>query len=245
MQFLASRGGLRPDAGGELKSLGLTGKSRVVVPGMGFRSLVHAKGMGLDQAREAAVEAGYIEDTGFRGPAQATSTTRDLLDKLAEGLRGNHTYPVGSEGMVAEAQARHEREAAEDQLASQREEIAQALAEVGESIDAYDAKDIERAAALVAKGLDPVDALERAVMQVAVEDGLDTVEAIEEDYGAGAIDAVQADSAPQPLPEGEQPAAQAETPRAGEAGAAEFGQADEIVGPEDQGGEASCGGCRA
>ena len=64
LQFIASRGGLRPDPGGELKGLGFNNKSRVVIPGLGFRSVMRKDGMDLDQAREAAVEAGYLQDAG-------------------------------------------------------------------------------------------------------------------------------------------------------------------------------------
>ena len=65
LQFIASQGGLRPDPGGELKGLGFNNKSRVVIPGLGFRSVMRKDGMDLDEAREAAVEAGYLHDPGF------------------------------------------------------------------------------------------------------------------------------------------------------------------------------------
>jgi hypothetical protein len=76
MQFLASKGGIREEAG-ELRALGL---ERKFVPGYG--RLVRSSGMPLDQAREAAAEAGYPIGNGSIDDRMGTTTVRDFLDVL-------------------------------------------------------------------------------------------------------------------------------------------------------------------
>jgi hypothetical protein len=104
LEFLASKGGLGPDA--ELEAIG--GHSHTVnVENIGRRKLVRQGGLPLDYAREAAEEAGYL-----RGNHNGTSTTNDLLDAINAEIRGQKRYPEGFEGTVGkrESVARSERE---------------------------------------------------------------------------------------------------------------------------------------
>lgn len=70
--FLQKAGGVR-DTGGDLRSAGLN-----VHPGL----LRTNGGMGLDAAREAAAEAGYLG--ADRDHAMASTTVNDLIDRLTE-----------------------------------------------------------------------------------------------------------------------------------------------------------------
>lgn len=103
-EFLASKGGLGPDA--ELEAIGAHNHI-VNVGGAGRRKLTRQGGLPLDYAREAAEEAGYLQ-----GTHKGTSTTRDLLDALDAEMRGNKRYAQGFEGTVDKrtALARSERE---------------------------------------------------------------------------------------------------------------------------------------
>ncbi|MGY4237301.1 hypothetical protein ACVIIW_006248 [Bradyrhizobium sp. USDA 4449] len=107
LEFLASKGGLGPDA--ELEAIGAHGHT-VNVEGAGRRKLVKQGGWPLDYAREAAEEAGYL-----RGDHNGTSTVNDLLDAIDAEMRGQKRYPEGFEGHVGkrESAAMSERERAE------------------------------------------------------------------------------------------------------------------------------------
>lgn len=74
IEFIRSKGGLK-DSGGELKA-------------MDAKKLIKNGGMELDRAREAAVEAGYLEQD---------STVRDLLDALDGEMRGRPRYAPGNQ----------------------------------------------------------------------------------------------------------------------------------------------------
>lgn len=104
LEFLASKGGLGPDA--ELEAIGGHGHT-VNVEGIGRRKLVRQGGLPLDYAREAAEEAGYL-----RGDHNGTSTTNDLLDAIDAEIRGQKRYPEGFEGTVSKREniARSERD---------------------------------------------------------------------------------------------------------------------------------------
>lgn len=103
-EFLASKGGLGPDA--ELAALGAD-RHIVNVEGVGRRRLTRQGGLPLDRAREAAEEAGYLS-----GNHRGTSTVNDLLDAIDAEMRGNKLYARGHEGTVDRrtAAARSERE---------------------------------------------------------------------------------------------------------------------------------------
>ncbi|WP_202814546.1 hypothetical protein, partial [Bradyrhizobium pachyrhizi] len=104
LEFIASKGGLGPDA--ELEAIGGHGHT-VNVEGVGRRKLVRQGGWPLDYAREAAEEAGYL-----RGSHAGTSTVKDLLDAIDAEMRGQKRFPEGFEGHIGkrEAAARSERE---------------------------------------------------------------------------------------------------------------------------------------
>ncbi|WP_461332379.1 hypothetical protein [Bradyrhizobium embrapense] len=104
LEFIASKGGLGPDA--ELVAIGGEGHT-VNIEGVGRRKLVRQGGWPLDYAREAAEEAGYL-----RGGHNGTSTVNDLLDAIDAEMRGQKRYPEGFEGHVGkrETVARSERE---------------------------------------------------------------------------------------------------------------------------------------
>jgi hypothetical protein len=102
-EFLASKGGLGPDA--ELAAIGAE-RHTVDVGGVGRRKLVKQGGLPLDYAREAAEEAGYLQ-----GSHKGTSSVNDLLDALDAEMRGNKLYPGGVQGSSKRANtARSERE---------------------------------------------------------------------------------------------------------------------------------------
>lgn len=86
LQFIRSRGGLQPDA--ELTSI--FGRNKL--------DIIRNDGMTLDQAREAAVEAGYLHDEGAQSGGVTESTVNHLLDALDNESRGNKVYPAGEEG---------------------------------------------------------------------------------------------------------------------------------------------------
>lgn len=208
-QFLASRGGLRPDPGGELKALGL--KSRIVVPGLGYRNLIHAKGMTLDQAREAAVEAGYIQDAGFRGAEQTTSTPNELLDMLAAEEGGRDTYRQGEELTGTERGAESQRDADEHRLASVISELQDFVKAQG--LLASDEQIREAAEASLTQGIAPDEAIDRVIERDALvvldqleqytDDGVESVpfeEAATADGTGGSRHGVQAPSQSQQQP---------------------------------------------
>lgn len=92
LQFIASKGGLKPHA--ELDAIGLASGHREQIPGeSGFFGAVRKNGAEIDRMREAAEEAGY-----FRGKNGGTSTPTEFLDAIEAELRGQKRYPEGFEG---------------------------------------------------------------------------------------------------------------------------------------------------
>lgn len=161
LEFLASNGGLGPDA--ELEAIGGHGHT-VNVEGAGRRKLVRQGGWPLDYAREAAEEAGYL-----RGNHNGTSTVNDLLDAIDAEMRGQKRYPEGFEGTVGkrEAAAMSERQQAEFDRHMQGFEDDLAAAGHGEL--GPDVK--ERAVRLMANdGMDADTAVEHAFRQLEQED---------------------------------------------------------------------------
>lgn len=159
LQFIAAEGGLRPDAGGELKHMGLTGKGgRIIVPGLGYRNLVRPGGMTFDQGWARAVEAGYINDPGYGSTSAPLQTSNlDFVRLVAEGAGGRHTYAVGDETAVAEMEAKRASEEAEERLAGARADVQAAVKEL---IILANDQHIEAAARLVlAEAADPADAI--------------------------------------------------------------------------------------
>ncbi|WP_426526802.1 hypothetical protein [Bradyrhizobium sp. McL0615] len=161
LEFIASKGGLGPDA--ELEAIGGHGHT-VNVEGVGRRKLVRQGGWPLDYAREAAEEAGYLH-----GNHNGTSTVNDLLDAIDAEMRGQKRFPAGFEGHVGkrEAAARSEREQHEfdAHLRGIDEDLnAAGYGELGGDVRA-------RAVKLMAdEGAAADDAVERAFRQLEHED---------------------------------------------------------------------------
>lgn len=161
LEFIASKGGLGPDA--ELAAIGGEGHT-VNVEGVGRRKLVRQGGLPLDYAREAAQEAGYL-----RGNHNGTSTVNDLLDAIDAEMRGRKLYPEGFEGTVGkrEAAAMSERQQAEFDRHMQG--FADDLAAAGHGEIGPEVKD--RAIRLMAnERMDADTAVEHALRQLEQED---------------------------------------------------------------------------
>jgi hypothetical protein len=186
LEFLASKGGLGPDA--ELEAIG--GHSHTVnVEGAGRRKLVKQGGMPLDYAREAAEEAGYL-----RGDHNGTSTVNDLLDAIDAEMRGQKRYPAGHEGTVGkrEAAAMSEREQAEFDRHMQGFE--EDLAAAGHGDLGPEVKD--RAIKLMAnERMDADTAVEHALRQLEQEDAVGVLRA--EVFPGDRIQAPKAAAAPE------------------------------------------------
>ncbi|MGJ4954630.1 hypothetical protein ACQR1H_03225 [Bradyrhizobium sp. HKCCYLRH2015] len=163
LQFIASKGGLAPNA--ELEAIGLATGHREQIPGQkGFFSVVNNRGTNLDRMREAAEEAGYL-----RGQNGATATPRDLLDAIDAELRGQKRYPQGFEGAKTKREtALHSERAQHEQDAFMRG-FEDDLAAAGHGELGPDVKN--RAARLMAdEGLDADTAVEHAIRQLEQED---------------------------------------------------------------------------
>lgn len=98
MQFLASRGGMQFDSDGALKAAGLRKRInrktvRLMVPGTGYCDLVRHDGLTIDQAKAAAIEAGYLaEGDDFMSAVAAALQGRPRVD-----LKVNTPRPAPSE----------------------------------------------------------------------------------------------------------------------------------------------------
>jgi hypothetical protein len=107
LEFLASKGGLKHDADA-LQSFG--GKNPLIPS---FGPLFRKTGKTLDQAREMAVEAGYLVDVPemearARGGEQmrpSETTTNTLLDAIDAEARGAKQYRQGQQGLAIKEQA--------------------------------------------------------------------------------------------------------------------------------------------
>lgn len=140
--FLIDHGGVQ-DHQGELKAIGATSVSEK------FRGrLVRDKGMMLDQAREAAEEAGYI---GRPGEAQTTSIA-DFLSALDEDLRGNQVFARDDQANATRAAD------AEAERAGLERTVAEIAGHAGPGVD--DAIIHQAARLAIDEGMEPFDALE-------------------------------------------------------------------------------------
>lgn len=160
MQFLSGRtiGGIA-DESGELAAMGL---SRKFVPGGG--ALVRKTGKRLDDAREAAAEAGYFDHLyGDPERAVAESTPDDLLRLLKQEAGGEPAYSARNDGGRQFEWLDYERRRTA-QTAYRRlvEEVDNAASTLGIE-HRLDDSVLVRAAELVDDETDPVSALERAL----------------------------------------------------------------------------------
>jgi hypothetical protein len=167
-QFIASKGGLRPDPGGELKSMGLTSRSRIVVPGMGYRNVIRNDGMDLDQAREAAVEMGYLHDPGRSSGGLATTTPNDLLELLRSDLAGQRTFPPSQELTDVDREAARGREAEKFRREEAEDGVRAAVKEHG--LLATDEQVREATELALTQGADPLDAIDHIIERDALAD---------------------------------------------------------------------------
>jgi len=161
LQFIASKGGLGPDA--ELEAIGAHGHT-VQIDGLGRRKLVRQGGLPLDYAREAAEEAGYL-----RGDHKGTSTTNDLLDAIDAEMRGQKRYPEGFEGTRTKREAAGLSERAQHEQEAFTRGFEDDLAAAGHGKLAPDVK--KRAIDLMARNkMDADTAVEHAISQLEQED---------------------------------------------------------------------------
>jgi hypothetical protein len=142
LTFLIRRGGIN-DQGGDLAAMD-AGKARVGL-------LRRNGGEGLDYAREAAEEAGYLP---------AGSDERDLLEAIRTELSGRRIYPMHEQADVdAAAWERGEAEARADALDHARSRVTQVAALMGARLSG---PEVEHAADLAATGMHPQEAVEQA-----------------------------------------------------------------------------------
>lgn len=161
LEFIASKGGLGPDA--ELNAIGGHGHT-VAVEGVGRRKLVRQGGWPLDYAREAAEEAGYLQ-----GNHAGTSTVNDLLDAIDAEMRGQKRYPVGREGHVSKREAVAMSEREQHDFARHMQGLEDDLAAAGHGDLGPDVK--KRAVKLMAdERMSADDAVEHAFHQLEQED---------------------------------------------------------------------------
>jgi hypothetical protein len=171
-EHIAANGGLRSDDPMIPDVKSSLGRDNHFVPGFGNLirkpgeiSTAAARGgarapMSLDQARESAVHAGYLEDHGEHSGGQSTSTVRDLLDAVDREASGNRVYRNGAEPpRSARDQAQHEREL--------ENHMDKGLGDYGVDLDRIPSKTRARTLEIMDKEgvTDPLDAYERAVME--------------------------------------------------------------------------------
>jgi predicted RNA methylase len=215
LEFLAYRGGLRPD--GDLRALGLSSKHRVIVPGVGWRSAVRGGGLTMDEAVEALREGGYLPEAPERYRPDAENEHNVVWEMLDEELRGRKRFPAGeetyqppAERRAAEEQDQYEREQDADRI---RAEIEETLRGYGVRLETVDPADLDLAVQIAQEeGLSAEDAFERAVIRNALDEEVVDRDRVDADYGWGAFDAVHSEPA---LPDGAASAAAGEDSAAG------------------------------
>lgn len=90
LKFIRKRGGIREE-NGEIKALGINNKT---LPAL----INNKKGLPLDYAREAAVEAGYLPEN---------STVADFLSAMGDDFRGNKKYSEQDSDIVEQMNSRN------------------------------------------------------------------------------------------------------------------------------------------
>ncbi|RXT29371.1 hypothetical protein B5P46_11870 [Rhizobium leguminosarum] len=160
MDFLAAEGGIRED-GGELAALDLSTK---FVPGRG--ALLRSSGRNLDNAREAAAQAGYFNHLyGTADEASAQSTVADLLDLLDQENRGSKAFSMDDSARVEQMQAYEQR------LSSRRDyreflgKLENAVREVAPETGVDDGVLARATDLMIEEDLTPLQAFDRAVLE--------------------------------------------------------------------------------
>lgn len=177
LEFLAARGGLRNDDAMIEDVRSSIGSKNHLVGGVGplirkpgEKSAGAARGgalepMSLDQAREAAVEAGYLRDSGRDSGGVSTTNISTLLDAIDGEMRGTKLYPQGEGPRVDVAAV----ERVSDEELHRREGAAVDLdrALQGAGFKPGDVSGGERARAIdlmARSSVEPLEAYELAVM---------------------------------------------------------------------------------
>jgi len=168
LQFLTDRGGIRPDdknIGDVKQSFG--GKNHFEP---GFGQLIRPGGMTLDRAREAAVEAGYLQDLGQTGvkAGEATSNLDTLLQAIDKEARGTKVYRQGIE--PADAKVRDIDEAEAERHRAEQAEVDTIvndyLKDIGQTTRDIEPHIMARTRELIARQrLEPSKAHEQAIME--------------------------------------------------------------------------------
>jgi hypothetical protein len=106
LQMIAWQGGLKPDA--DLRAMGLSSKNRVLIPGVGHRSVIRGAGMTMDELAERMVEHGFIDapDENRPGDTGLHNRIRDMID--AE-LRGKPVRPIHEQAEAETGACRRQR----------------------------------------------------------------------------------------------------------------------------------------
>lgn len=186
MQYLAWRGGIRPD--GDIRSMQLP--RNIAVPGVGYRSLIRSGGMPIDKMVEAARDGGYLPPAPTDRPDDV-AVGRQLLDMLDEESRGRKTFPEGTETTT-----KRDEERAAEQSESDRDKLMAEFAAAGVPVESVDPLDlIEAERIMQEEGLEPDDAFEAAVMRRARIEDVATEPEFGNIYGEDWWDAVQSDAA--------------------------------------------------
>ena len=159
LEFLAAHGGIRADDPliADLKQ-SFGGKNKFV-PGFGQlirerRANLPGRPLSLDQARQAAVDAGYISDAGEISRGVTQSSIDDLLQAVDREARGEKIYRQGVATRtpapdIAEANVR-EREAFIAELdAYAKDHLALTPAERARALEMFDKEGIHEAAEIV------------------------------------------------------------------------------------------------
>lgn len=158
LEYLASEGGIDPGDVliGDVR--GAIGTNNKFVPGFGH--LIRKGGMRLDDARRAAIDAGYLSDASDRSGGVSDSRVSDLLDAVDQELRGQRVYRRGAEG--------RERKFDPDEEQFRREQAFDAeLAKYDVTPDMVSGEQRARAIEIMRREgeRDPIAAYERAVME--------------------------------------------------------------------------------
>jgi hypothetical protein len=151
----------------------LIGDVRSIIGGQ-VSPLIRKGGKGLDRLLEGAVEAGYIEDPGFRGGGERTSTIRDLLDALDKDLRARAAKQPEQRVWARGEETRAERTPSDYELEIEREagSVRDALAKAGIRGEGVDTDALYRAAESLYRreARTPLEAYDRAALEVAERD---------------------------------------------------------------------------
>src|SRR3990167_4886572 len=162
-QFLAANGGLKPHP-----DLDATLGGSRFIPGYG--PLVRKNGKSLDEARRAALEAGYLEDVQWReGIAPQSTDEGSLLDLIQAESHGNKRYPIGREPDLSGDKVTLSK-MSDEELNYVDRTITASLEDSGIPASALDDDLLKRTMRIYReRGGDPLNAYEDAIMEAGKE----------------------------------------------------------------------------